>query len=187
MTFDEMKALSPEEQKALFRKLKTIRNTFKPANYAGIYGVREKTLSRQTGMSVKQCADLLDAYWKRNWAVKKIASEQYIKTLPDGSMWLKNPVSGFYYSLRNEKDIFSTLNQGTGVFVFDSWVMRMLRKGVVPSMSYHDEVLISVPKGTEAEVESKLKESMDEVNRSLNLNVSITVDVQVGGSYSEVH
>jgi len=54
-------------------------------------------------------------------------------------------------------------------------------------MSYHDEVLISVPKGTEAEVESKLKESMDEVNRSLNLNVSITVDVQVGGSYSEVH
>ena len=167
--------------------LKPIRNTFKPANYAGIYGVREKTLSRQTGMSVKQCADLLDAYWKRNWAVKKIASEQYIKTLPDGSMWLKNPVSGFYYSLRNEKDIFSTLNQGTGVFVFDSWVMRMLRKGVVPNLQYHDEVLVSVPKGTEQEVERKLKEAMQEVNESLKLNVSIEVDVQFGNSYAEVH
>jgi len=33
-------------------ELKAVRNVFKPANYAGVYGGRELTLSRQTGMGV---------------------------------------------------------------------------------------------------------------------------------------
>ena len=167
--------------------LKGIRNKFKPANYAGIYGVREKTLSRQTGMSIKECQELLESYWKRNWAVVEIAKEQFIKKLPDGSMWLKNPVSGFYYSLRFEKDIFSTLNQGTGVFVFDSWVMNMRKKGVNPNMQYHDEVLLSVSDDEKEDVKHKLIEAMDEVNESLKLNVDISVDVEFGENYAECH
>jgi hypothetical protein len=43
------------------------------------------------------------------------AFEETIKT-----MWLYNPVSKFWYSAIY-KDIFSTLNQGTGVYCFDTW------------------------------------------------------------------
>lgn len=42
------------------------------------------------------------------------------------SMWLFNPVSKFWYSLRYPKDIFSTLNQGTGVFCFDTWIANFM-------------------------------------------------------------
>jgi len=167
--------------------LKPIRNKFKPANYAGIYGVREKTLSRQTGMTEKECAALLDAYWKRNWSVKKIAKDQFIKTLKDGTMWLKNPVSGFYYSLRFEKDIFSTLNQGTGVFVFDMWVMYCRLMGLKISMQYHDEILLTVAKGDEARVSGIIHEAMAKVNERLKLNVVIEVEEQYGDSYAAVH
>ncbi len=167
--------------------LKPIRSKFKPANYAGVYGIGAKGLSRQTGMSERDCGKLLKAYWERNWAVKKVAEEQYVKTLKDGSMWLKNPVSGFYYSLRYEKDIFSTLNQGTGVFIFDSWVMRMRKKGINPQLSYHDEVLFAIPKGQEEQAKEALEEAMREVNESLKLNVTIGVDCQFGRTYSECH
>jgi len=168
-------------------ELKAVRNIFKPANYAGVYGVRELTLSRSTGMSVAKCKDLLDAYWQRNWSVNKIAKAQFIKTLKDGSMYLKNPVSGFYYSLRYEKDTFSTLNQGTGVFVFDLWVMKCRDKGVKFSLQYHDEHLSYVPLGKEEEHKKLLEEAMREVNETLKLNVEITSDIQFGESYAAVH
>ena len=168
-------------------ELKAVRNVFKPANYAGVYGVRELTLSRQTGMGVQRCKELLDAYWQRNWSVLKIAKAQYIKTLKDGSKWLKNPVSGFYYSLRYEKDAFSTLNQGTGVFVFDLWTMKCRDKGAVFSLQMHDEHLSYVKIGNEHKQKQLLEEAMKEVNDMLKLNVEITSDIQFGESYSHVH
>jgi len=168
-------------------ELKAVRNVFKPANYAGIYGVRELTLSRQTGMSVQRCKDLIEAYWERNWSVKEIAKAQYIKTLKDGSMYLKNPVSGFYYSLRFAKDAFSTLNQGTGVFVFDLWLMKCRQKGLVFSLQMHDEHLSYVKIGNEHRQKELLQEAMREVNETLKLNVEITSDIQFGSSYASVH
>jgi hypothetical protein len=185
MTLEEMKALPKSEKEAIYKKLKAVRNVFKPANYAGVYGVRELTLSRQTGMGVQRCKELLDAYWQRNWAVYKIAKAQYIKELPDGSKWLKNPVSGFYYSLRYEKDSFSTLNQGTGVFVFDSWVMHIRNTTyppVIVSLQMHDEILSYCKKLTIA-----LSNAMERVNETLKLNVEITSDIQYGESYAAVH
>ena len=168
-------------------ELKAVRNVFKPANYAGVYGVRELTLSRQTGMGVQRCKELLDAYWQRNWAVNKIAKAQYVKTLPDGSKWLKNPVSGFYYSLRFEKDTFSTLNQGTGVFVFDLWAMKCREMGAVFSLQMHDEHLSYVKIGNEDRQTELLKSGMRKVNETLKLNVEITSDIQYGESYAAVH
>jgi hypothetical protein len=173
--------------KGLAPELKAVRNVFKPANYAGVYGVRELTLSRQTGMSVKRCKALLDAYWERNWSVNEIAKDQYIKDLKDGSKWLKNPVSGFYYSLRNAKDAFSTLNQGTGVFVFDMWVLKCRAKGVVFPMQYHDEHLSYVKIGNEDRQKKLLQDAMKEVNETLKLNVEITSDIQFGDNYASVH
>ena len=168
-------------------ELKAVRNVFKPANYAGVYGVRELTLSRSTGMSVQRCKDLIEAYWERNWSVKEIAKAQYIKTLKDGSMYLKNPVSGFYYSLRYAKDTFSTLNQGTGVFIFELWVKKCREKGIKFSLNYHDEHLSYVKIGKEHRQTELLEEAMREVNEALKLNVEITSDIQYGSSYSAVH
>lgn len=167
--------------------IKPIRGKFKGVNYAGVYGVGKVTLSRSSGMSQGECATLIKAYWDRNWAVKAVAKEQYVKTLKDGSMWLKNPISGFYYSLRYEKDIFSTLNQGTGVYIFDNWLLRVRKKGVIVPYQYHDELMTFTTEGGKGDTQMKLEEAMMEVNKSLKLNVDVGVDVQFGNDYAEVH
>ena len=168
-------------------ELKPLRSKFKATNYSAIYGVGTPKLARETGMTQREAQELLKAYWERNWAVEKLSKDQYVKTLKDGSMWLKNPVSGFYYSLRYDKDRFSTLNQGLGVYIFDLWVANMRKLGVKVSAQMHDEVLFAVPKGSEVSVEQCLHDAIKRVNETLKLNVMIDVDVKFGGSYAEVH
>ena len=166
-------------------ELKSVRKIYKPVNYAGVYGIKGLSLSRQLGISVKEADGLLEAYWERNWAVKKLAENQYVKTLKDGTMWLKNPVSGFYYSLRKEKDIFSTLNQGTGVFCFDTWVMFARKLGVQIVGQFHDEVV--VVSDDPDPIQDKLQKAIEMTNEKLQLNVPLGIDVQVGKAYSDVH
>jgi len=168
-------------------ELKPLRSKFKATNYSAIYGVGTPKLARETGMTQREAQELLKAYWERNWAVEKLSKDQYVKTLKDGSMWLKNPVSGFYYSLRHDKDRFSTLNQGLGVYIFDLWVANMRKLGVHPQAQMHDEVLFSLPKGQEKQTEEKLREAMKKVNETLKLNVTVGIDVEFGGSYASVH
>lgn len=176
-----------DESQDRFKKIKSIRKPMKTVNYACQYSVGSKTLSRNSGMTVKEAQELIDVYWKKNWAVNKVAKEQYVKTLKDGSMYLKNPINGFYYSLRYEKDIFSTLVQGSGDYLFNLWLLYCRNTGIKVSMTMHDEWLTIVPEGQQNEVMEKAKEAMDKVNEKLRLNKTITMDAQVGYSYASVH
>lgn len=170
-----------------YPELKKTRHKFKQANYSCIYGVGAPKLSRALGITEAEAKELIEAYWNRNWAVKKVANNMKVKTIYDDSMWLRNPVSGFYYSLRYHKDRWSTVNQSTGVYVFDMWMMYMRRMGITVSMNYHDEVLLIVPKNKKDLIENKLHEAMKMVNDTLKLNVTIEVDVQFGNNYADVH
>ena len=176
-----------ETDEQRYKRLKAMRSPAKVTNYSSLYGVGAASLARGSGMTVSEAKSLIDAFWDMNWAIKQVSKEAYVKTLKDGSMYLKNPVSGFYYPLRYDKDIWSTTNQGTGVFVFDLWVKKCREKGVVFSCQYHDEHLSYVPKGQEDKHTKLLEEAMREVNETLKLNVDITSDIQYGPSYSAVH
>ena len=137
-------------------------------------------------MSEKEAKTLIKAYWGRNWAVKEIAEDAITKKLGD-QMWLYNPVSRFWYTLRYEKDKFSTLNQGTGVYCFDSWVREMCERGVQPIGQFHDEIISLVKLGDEQKTKEILMESIRAVNTSLKLNRDLDADVQFGSNYSEIH
>ena len=117
MTLEKMKNLSIEEQKTLIGKLKEIRNLAKVVNFSSVYGAGPSKIALTTGMPLSQAKKLHQTYWNRNKAVKQVAASVKTKTTHyegEEQMWLLNPVSGFWYSLRYEKDKFSTLNQGTG-------------------------------------------------------------------------
>lgn len=172
--------------KGVLPELKPVRKKFKPVNYAGIYGVKEKTLSRQTGMTEKQCKELLDVYWARNWSVKKVVADVKTKTV-DGEMWLYNPVSRLWYSLRYEKDIFSTLNQGTGVFCFDSWIRQVRKRRSQLTGQFHDEGVWCLKMGHREAMTKILKDSIKTVNEELKLNVELDVDIQFGDTYAQIH
>lgn len=169
------------------KHLKPIRKNFKAANYSCIYGVGAPKLARTLGTSVSEAALLIGAYWERNWSIKKVSTSQKTKVLKDGSLWLQNPVSGFWHSLRNTKDIFSTLNQSTGVYVFDNWLAIIVQMGIPVIMQYHDEILGYIPKGKESECDNVNREAIERLNQRLQLNVPIGSDWHYGANYADVH
>lgn len=166
---------------------KAIRDQYKQANYSCIYGVGAPKLSKAIGKSIKDARKLIRAYWDRNWSVKALVKDIETKTDSRGQMWLKNPLNDFWYSVRSEKDIFSTLNQGSGAFIFDLWLKNMRKRGIIPILQYHDEMLTFLKKKNREKVKEILEESMEKVNEMLNLNVVIKVDVQFGDTYADVH
>jgi DNA polymerase I-like protein with 3'-5' exonuclease and polymerase domains len=155
-------------------------------NYASVYGVGKTKLSRTTGMDITEAGKLIQSYWDRNWAVKEFASDQTVKTV-GGQMWVKNPVNKFWYTLRFEKDTFSTLNQGTGAYCFDLWVAHYLARRPNIVGQFHDESINDIPVGEEKEHEEVLRWAIQKVNDKLKLNIDLDVDVQFGNRYSEIH
>ena len=168
------------------RSLKALRKNYKVVNYSATYGVGKSTLSRNTGMSESEAQKLLEAFWSRNWSVEKVSKDVRTREL-FGHMWLYNPVSKFWYSLRSDKDKFSTLNQGTGVYCFDSWVRLCRAKGIKTIGQFHDEVIALVKEGEEIETAMNMEYSIQELNAELNLNVPLGVDAQFGDSYADIH
>lgn len=162
------------------------RSKAKTANYACVYGAGGATVARGADMTKEEGMNLVEKYWERNWSVKKIADDQKVKRCL-GSSWLFNPVSKFWYSLRTDKDRFSTLNQGTGVFCFDMWIYNFRQKRPQITGQMHDEVILTIKKGQRKEITALLKDAIELTNKQLKLNRELDVDVQFGNSYAEIH
>lgn len=167
-----------------FKKLKKIRKGWKPVNYAAVYGIGPPKLSRELGTTKKRASELLDSYWERNWAVLECVKPLKVKRFGNHN-WLYNPVSGFWYELRYDKDKFSTLNQGTGVYLFDSWLARCAAEGYMGNAQFHDETLGFT--AYKQKTSAKLIKSVNRLNEELNLNVIMSIDIQYGENYADVH
>jgi hypothetical protein len=163
-----------------------VRKIYKAVNYACVYGAGAPTVARAAGCTLQKAEKLVAAYWKRNWSVKKIAEDQEIKTCM-GKKWLFNPVSRFWYSLRFEKDRFSTLNQGTGVYCFDVW-MGYVNNGGPPEIGqFHDEGIWLVKIGLRDRMTSHIRSAMDKTNAELQLNRELDCSVDFGSTYADIH
>ncbi|MCJ8335864.1 MAG: DNA polymerase, partial [Epibacterium sp.] len=167
--------------------LKSVRKAYKVTNYSATYGIKPLGLSRRGGFSVKEAEELLDAFWKRNWALEAIAKDTKTKRTRDGQMWLYNPVSKFWYSLRHEKDKFSTLNQSTGVYCFDTWLGYCISQGLDAIGQFHDEAIFLVKRGDGPKTSNAVYSAMNKTNNKLKLNVKLSTDPEFGDNYSEIH
>ena len=168
------------------RSLKALRKNYKVVNYSATYGVGAAKLARETGMSQTEAKTLLNAFWSRNWSIEKMSGNVRTREL-FGSMWLLNPVSGFWHSLRSDKDRFSTLNQSTGVYCFDTWVSICRKNGIKAVGQFHDEIIALVKKGEEGAVEKMMHDAAIELNDKVKLNVPLGTDVQFGNTYADIH
>lgn len=186
--------LSPEE-KAEFTKLGIIRQTGKGGNYACQYGSGAETLSRQSKIPLATAKKVVEGYKQMNWSIEAIADDQCVITDARGLKWLINPINGFCYNIRSNKDRFSTLCQGTGSFMFDMWVDRFLEKmkekWSVKRLSgqFHDELVVSFRDTEENKlaVKEMLNAAVEEVNTTFMLRKKLGCDVQFGTRYSEIH
>ena len=170
----------------IYKGLKRVRAVGKKVNYTAVYGAGGAAIGRAAGQTKQKGEALKEVYWKRNWSVLAIAAEQVVKKCL-GGMWLFNPVSELWYSLRYEKDRFSTLNQGTGVYCFDKWIMEFRKKRPQLTGQMHDEVILTIRKGSREKCIKLLKDAIAVVNDKLKLNRELDVDVQFGDSYASIH
>lgn len=172
--------------KSIQAVVKPIRSIYKNGNYACQYGAGVSRLAITCACDESTARTVHKTYWKRNWAIKAIAKEQEIQTI-DGQMWLRNPINDFWYSLRTEKDIFSTLVQGSAAFCFDLWLRIVLRDREQVTGQFHDEFILCVKQGHREEITAYLLAAIDEVNSILMLNRELGISVQFGDCYADIH
>lgn len=182
----ELTALQVAMHKAKEQDHGAVRKVYKGVNYACVYGAGAATVSRTAGCNLQKGEKLVAAYWKRNWSVKKIAEDQTVKTCA-GQKWLYNPVSRFWYSLRFEKDRFSTLNQGTGVYCFDVWMGHVNNGGPPVIGQFHDEGIWLIKLGNRERMTAHIRSAMDKTNAELQLNRELDCSVDFGATYADIH
>lgn len=186
------RAISTEQMQAYIngtdKSIKPIRDIFKNGNYACQYGAGPPRLALTSDISLDEAKKVHKAYWDKNWAIKKVSEDQRVRKIGN-MMWLQNPISGFWYSLRYEKDIFSTLVQGSASYVFDLWVFDFTSTRRQLTAQFHDECVLCIPKrkGVREKCETLLRVSIKTINEQLKLNRELDIDVQFGDRYSDIH
>lgn len=175
-----------DNHKAGVENHKEIRHVYKTANYTLQFGAGIPKLASTIDKPKSEAKAIHQAYWKRNWAVKECVKSAKIKTVGKDK-WLLNPINNYYYFLSNDKDIFSSWCQGGGAYVVDIWIHFMRSKGLIPALSYHDEVLIHCKSEDKKKVEDILNWSIKKTNKALSLNRELGIDIQFGKTYAETH
>lgn len=174
------------ENSKKYHEIEAKRFLAKTTNFASVYGAGPPKIAKTTGMSLEEAQLLHKIYWMRNKAVKSVAANIKVKEI-DGQMWCFNPVSKFWYSLRVEKDVFSVINQSTGVYIFDSFIRKVREKGLIIRLQYHDEILIYLRITEKDLVENILNTSIEEINNEIRLNVPLGISLSFGENYAMVH
>lgn len=188
--------MSKIERGAKIKALSKVRSAGKGANYSLQFGAGALTVSRAANVPMKVANRLVEAYRGRNWSIESISKEQKDKRTSYGRYQL-NPFNGIWYNLKNDKDKFSTLVQGTGSYVFDLWMLNLLRLredkkyGMVGRLdllgSWHDEYIGEL---LEVDKEACKQITLDAImcaNENLKLEIPFSVDVQFGDNYSQIH
>jgi len=212
----QAEAFNPsKENKERYSAIKDIRiNKGKKANFGAVYGAGGPKISLTAGIPLNLAYTLHKAFWKINRAVKLVAKytrvkiffkDGTIKTYSDGSldnmdrkqmtafmetvevMWLWNPISKFWYSLRFLKDRFSTLNQGSAVYCFDIQVRNVRKHGIRMCGQFHDEWVAPLLKTDKEKVKQIAEQAIIETNQMLKLNIELGISVEFGSNYAEVH
>lgn len=174
------------EKTAVYKALKVVRAIGKKGNYTAVYGAGDAAIARAIQRPLNEGKRFKEAYWERNWSVLAIAAEQIVKKCL-GGMWLYNPVSELWYSLRYEKDRFSTLNQGTGVWCFDLYIKNIRDGGPPICGQFHDEFVAVVKKGNREKLKAHCQKAIDKTNEELKLNRELDFSVDFGLSYADIH
>jgi DNA polymerase I-like protein with 3'-5' exonuclease and polymerase domains len=187
---DESQHTENEDKK--FKRLDEIRAVGKSTNYACQYGAGVATIARTAKVSMAVAKKLHAAYHKLNWSIAKIASMMVVKKTDFGD-WQINPINKMWYSLRSDKDRFSTLIQGTGAYILDLWLYHAEKLAKQRSLDwilvgqFHDELILEIPEDMEEEYKQLVADALEKVNQQLKLNRELACDIKFGRKYSDIH
>lgn len=172
-----------------------IRHLGKGTNYSSQYGAGAAAIARAAGVDLATGKALHKAYWDLNWSIKTIAENTKVKEVM-GKKWQYNPISGYWYWLKADKDRFSTLCQGLGAYIFDMWAMNVFlitqelyARDPNFLAQFHDEFILDVINSEAAKKKwtDIVQEAIKRTDKICNLAVELGCDTQFGNNYSEIH
>jgi DNA polymerase I len=171
----------------------------KMINYGLIYGMSSFRLARELKISRKEADGYIERYFKQYPEVKKYLDQSILNAEKNGvstTLWgRERMVLGINSENSKKKDAGEriALNapiQGTAADIMKIAMINVFQnlKEQVPSakilLQVHDELLIEVEENLASEVASLLQSDMEGAG---TLAVPITVNVEIGKSWSAIH
>ena len=180
------KVYSDGELSEQFKKISKVRKSSKVVNYACTYSASPKKIAETAEISLKEAQTLHKAYWDTNISIKQYTESLTVKTV-DGRNWIYNPFTKLWLILTADHIKFSACNQNFGACVFDTFLWFLVKAGVKPIMTIHDELSFYIDKGQEEWARKVVKESMDKVNQVFNQPIKFESEPEFATSYGNVH
>lgn len=195
LSMQQMQNLSLDEQDKIIEKVKSARQIAKGAGYALQYGSGAATVARTAGVPLPAAEIICSSYHDLNWSIGVIAENTKTKKA-NGMTWQLNPVNNLWYWLKSDKDRFSTLCQGTGAYITDTWIescheVCREKYGInAPVIAeFHDELVMRVKDSiiAKAAMERIVLDAMELVNTIVQCNVTFACEIKFGENYSAIH
>ena len=177
-----------------------LRSRAKAINFGIIYGMGSRRLSRQTGITMAEAKEFIEAYFETYPKVaafqeecKRMAREEgYVQTLLGRKRHIRDEIlsNDRRVQVNAENVAINTPIQGTAADLIKVAMIRIderLRaEGRAARMiiQVHDELVLEVPEGELEAVKSILK---DEMEGALELRVPINVEMGAGQNWLEAH
>lgn len=193
--YKEFNSEEDEADKARYETIAKFRHIGKGVTYCCQYGGGVEALMEQIGLDEDTAKRLHKAYNDLNWTIKEIAESTKVVKINE-QKWQLNPINGFYYHLKNNKDRFSTLIQGTGSYILDLWLFiinnhtkKVYNKEIPLCAQFHDELVLALKDNETSKeaLKSVVNSAIDKMNRQLGLNRDMACDIQFGKCYADIH
>lgn len=167
------------------------RDTGKTLNFAAIYGAQAKKIARTAKCSVEQAQGFLDKYWKvlprvMSW-INRVKYEARQKKgiftlqkrwIPIPEITSQNP----YERMHWERVAVNYTIQGSAAEVMKLAMIEIRKKGLLPLLTVHDELLFECPVDMKDVYSHVIKSTMESVVR---IDVPLIADVGTGNNWKE--
>ncbi len=174
-----------------------MRRNAKAVNFGIIYGLNEFGLSRDTGLSLKEAREFIDAYFTLYYGVKRFRDKAIEEARTCGHVKTLFNRKRFIPDLRSEhkkrrslaeRIAVNTIIQGSAadlIKVAMNNIHTKIKKasyGAKMILQIHDELLFEVKRDTLALARSMIEEEM---SHAVTLNVPIKINVKIGKNWME--
>ena len=150
------------------------------------YGASAKKISETADIPLKDGKKLHEAFWNLNWSVKKFAEDR-AKKVVDGREWVYSDFSKIWYLLSSPHLVFSVVNQSSGACVFDTLLYFIIKEGITPIKTIHDELSYYINEGEEEETITKIQRAVAKTNAVLKSPIPFRSTTEFAKSYGDVH
>jgi DNA polymerase-1 len=167
------------------------RDTGKTLNFAAIYGAQAKKIAQTAKCFADEAQGFLDKYWKvlprvTSWInrVKYEARQKKgIYTLQ--KRWIPIPeinTNDLYERYHWERTAVNYIVQGSAAEIMKLAMIELRKKGLLPVLTVHDELLFEAPFDMVDLYKHTVKQTMEKV---VKIDVPLVVDVGTGSDWKE--